>query len=95
MRMGWMWVATVGEFLVGWNRGFRGILKGYTVVRGILRGGLRDPHIPVKVRVMLRLAPKLHTEWFYVLVLHATLYSKCSIVLHCIAGYTGVSLLVC
>ena len=36
------------------------------------------------------LTPELHTACFYVLVLHATAYSTCSIVLHCIAGYTSV-----
>ena len=57
-------------------------------------GGLTDPHILVEVRVMLRLAPQLLGAFFYVLVLRDTLYSTCSIVLHCIAGYTSVSVLV-
>ena len=45
-------------------------------------GGLSDPHIQVEVRVMLQLAPELLKAFFCVLVLHATLYSTCSIVLH-------------
>ena len=57
-------------------------------------GGLIDPHTPVEVRMMPQLAPELLQAYFYALVLHATLYSTCSIVLHCIAGYTRVSVLV-
>ena len=50
-------------------------------------GGLSDPHVPIEVRVMLRLALELLKACFYVLVLHATPYSTSSTVLHCIGGY--------
>ena len=39
------------------------------------------------------LTPELHTTRFYGLVLHATPYNTYSIVRHCIAGYTSVTLL--
>ena len=52
---------------------------------------------PVKTRAMLNCpaqpASGLLKAGWYVLVRHATLYSTCSIVLHCIVGYTSVSLL--
>ena len=69
---------------------------GFTVtatLEGIGGGGLSDPLIPVGVRVML--LSELLKGCFYVLVLHCTRYSTCSIVLHCIAGHTRVSVLVC
>ena len=57
-------------------------------------GGLSDPQITVEIKRMLRLVPGLLKACFHVLVLHATLYSTCSIALHCVAGYTSVSVLV-
>ena len=62
-------------------------MHGGTVAEcGIRKGQPRDPLIPVEVRVMLRLAPALLKAWVYVLVLHATLDSTRSILVHGIAG---------
>ena len=47
--------------------------------------------ILVEVKVMLWLAPEFFRQVFFVLVLHATLYSGCSIV---VQWYTNVMLLV-
>ena len=57
------------------------------VVHGTVGGGMSDPHIPVEVRVMLRLARELSKACLAVLAMHATPYSSYSMVSHCMAGY--------
>ena len=73
-----------------WGTCFRASLN--TSERGLTfrcgwGGGLSDPLIPVEVRVLLWLAPELLTACSPVLVLHATPYSTCRIVLRYMARY--------